>query len=323
MNYLHRAEDILNIEIEGLEKVRDNLNDDFEKSVDAILQTLKNKGKIVVTGVGKNLLIGEKISATLASTGSTSVVLNPTQALHGDLGIISNGDIMLAISYSGESEEIIKLIPLVKRMNVKIVAITGIAESTLAKNSDNIICVKVDREACPFNMAPTTSTTATIAIGDALALVLLEARGFKKEDYAKLHPGGAIGKALLLKVSDIMRKDERVPTISPDTLIKDAILAMTKSRSGSAAIVDKDNKLLAIFTDGDLRRHLSDSPTILNETVDKVMTTNPVTVTGNQLAAEVLSLFEKYNIDDLPVVDENNRLIGAIDIQDLPKLKIM
>ena len=323
MNYLQRTKEILDIEIQGLEKVRDELNDDFEKAVTLILQVLEDNGKIVVTGVGKNLLIGEKISATLASTGSTSVVLNPTQAMHGDLGIVSNGDVLLAISYSGESDEIIKLIPLVKRMGVKIVAITGAPDSMLAKNSDEIISVTVDREACPFNMAPTTSTTATMAIGDALALVLLEAKGFAKEDYAKLHPGGAIGRALLLRVSDIMRKDDRVPTIKPDDSVKDALLAMTKARSGSAAVIDSEQRLIAIFTDGDLRRHLSEDSAVLEASVKDVMTVSPITVTEDQLAAEVLSIFEKHNIDDLLVVDKNQRLVGAIDIQDLPKLKIM
>jgi arabinose-5-phosphate isomerase len=323
LNYLQRTKEILNIEIQGLEKVRDELNCNFEKAVTVILQTLENNGKIVVTGVGKNLLIGEKISATLASTGSTSVVLNPTQAMHGDLGIVSSGDVLLAISYSGESDEIIKLIPLIKRMGVKIVALTGASDSILAKNSDEIISVTVDREACPFNMAPTTSTTATMAIGDALALVLLESRGFGKEDYAKLHPGGAIGRALLLRVCDIMRKDDRVPTIKADDLVKDALLAMTKARSGSAAVIDSENKLIAIFTDGDLRRHLATNTEILNATVAEVMTESPITVTADQLAAEVLSIFEKHNIDDLLVVDENQHLVGAIDIQDLPKLKIM
>ena len=323
LNYLQRTREILDIEIQGLEKVKDELNGDFEKAVTTILKTLENNGKIVVTGVGKNLLIGEKISATLASTGSTSVVLNPTQAMHGDLGIISSGDILLAISYSGESDEIIKLIPLVKRMGVKIVAITGAPDSILAKNSDEIISVTVDKEACPFNMAPTTSTTATMAIGDALALVLLEAKGFDKEDYAKLHPGGAIGRSLLLRVCDIMRKDDRVPTIKPNDSVKDALLSMTQARSGSAAVIDEDQRLIAIFTDGDLRRHLAEDSAVLDASVKDVMTESPITVTEDQLAAEVLSIFEKHNIDDLLVVDNNQRLVGAIDIQDLPKLKIM
>lgn len=323
MNYLERAKEILDIEIQGLKKVRENLNDDFERAVSLIQQTLNNNGKIVVTGVGKNLLIGEKISATLASTGSTSVVLNPTQAMHGDLGIVSSGDILLAISYSGESDEIIKLIPLVKRMGVKIVSLTGVMDSMLAKNSDEIISVTVDREACPFNMAPTTSTTATMAAGDALALVLLEAKGFAKEDYAKLHPGGAIGRALLLRVADIMRTDDRVPIIKANDSVKDALLAMTKARSGSAAVVDDKNRLIAIFTDGDLRRHLSENSAIIDSSVEQVMTSSPITVTEDQLAAEVLSIFEKHNIDDLLVVDKKQQLVGAIDIQDLPKLKIM
>jgi len=323
LNYLDRAREILDIEIAGLNKVRDGLNGEFNRAVDCILKVLAANGKIVVTGVGKNLLIGEKISATLASTGSTSVILNPTQAMHGDLGIVSRGDLVLAISYSGESDEIIKLIPMVKRLGVKIVAMTGVRESALAQLSDECISVTVDREACPFNMAPTTSTTATLAVGDALAIVLLEARGFDKEDYAKLHPGGTIGRSLLLRVADIMRRDDRVPTVSPTTCVKDAILAMTQARSGSAAVVDTERRLVAIFTDGDLRRHLGTDSTILNAPVEKVMTRSPITVTADQLAVEVLVLFEKHKIDDLLVVDNDNRLVGAIDIQDLPRLKIM
>ena len=323
MDYLTRAREILDIEIAGLNKVRDDLNDEFSRAVDCILGALSANGKIVVTGVGKNLLIGEKVSATLASTGSTSVVLNPTQAMHGDLGIVSEGDVVLAISYSGESEEIITLIPMVKRLGVKIVAMTGMPDSALARLSDARITVAVDREACPFNMAPTASTTATLAAGDALAIVLLEARGFAREDYAKLHPGGAIGRALLLRVADIMREGDRVPQVSPTTSVKDALLAMTQARSGSAAVTDDGGHLVAIFTDGDLRRHLTTDAAVLDLPVEQVMTRSPITVTPDQLAVEVLVIFEKHKIDDLLVVDDQNQLVGAIDIQDLPKLKIM
>ncbi len=279
--------------------------------------------KVVVTGVGKNLPIGEKISATLASTGTTSVVMNPTQALHGDLGILAGGDVLLALSYSGESEEILNLIPLVRRFDVTVIAITGNLKSTLAKLSDTTISVAVDREACPFNMAPTTSTTATLAVGDALAMVLLESRGFKIEDYAKLHPGGSIGRTLLLKVSDIMRRDERVASVPSGAKVKDAILAMTRARTGMAGIVDAKNRVLGIFTDGDLRRRLPQQPDLLLCAIDDVMTRNPITVKQDDLAVEVLRVFETHNIDDLLVVDVGRRLVGAIDIQDLPKLKIM
>jgi arabinose-5-phosphate isomerase len=250
-------------------------------------------------------------------------MLNPTQAMHGDLGIVSKGDILLALSYSGESDELLALIPMVRRFGVKVITMTGVLDSSLAKLSDVVIPVTVDREACPFNMAPTTSTTATLAMGDALALVLLEARGFKVEDYAKLHPGGAIGRALLLKVSDIMRKDDRVAAVNSGAKVKDAILAMTRARTGSAGIVDAQRRVLGIFTDGDLRRRLPDHPGLIDAIVDTVMTRNPITVSQDCLAMDVLRIFEDHNIDDLLVVDTNNHLVGAVDIQDLPKLKIM
>jgi arabinose-5-phosphate isomerase len=320
---VQRGREIIDLEIEGLRRVRANLNSGFGEAVTAIVRATRHGRKVVVTGVGKNLHIGEKISATLASTGTTSVMLNPTQAVHGDLGILAAGDVVLALSYSGESEEILNLIPLVRRFTVTVIALTGKLDSTLAKLSDIAISVAVDREACPFNMAPTTSTTATLAVGDALAMVLLEARGFKLEDYAKLHPGGSIGRTLLLKVSDIMRKADRVAAIQTGCKVKDAILAMTRARTGMAGIVDATNKVLGIFTDGDLRRRLPHQPDLLDCTVDDVMTRNPVTVKLDDLAVEVLHVFEKHNIDDLLVVDADHRLVGAVDIQDLPKLKIM
>ncbi|MBT3193101.1 MAG: SIS domain-containing protein, partial [Verrucomicrobia bacterium] len=209
MNHIELAQDVFDCEIEGLTNVRNGLGDGFLAAVSAILECLDNRGKVVITGMGKNLHIAQKISATLASTGTTSVVLNPTQAMHGDLGILQAGDVLLALSYSGESDEILVLLPLAKRMQVTLVAVTGVEDSTLAKHSDIILPAAVEREACPFNMAPTSSTTATLALGDALAMVLLKARGFEREDYAKLHPSGAIGRALLLRVCDIMRTGAR------------------------------------------------------------------------------------------------------------------
>ncbi len=323
MNKVKRAQEIMDLEIEGVRKVRDSLNRGFSEAVELIITATRAGGKVIVTGVGKNLHIGEKISATLASTGTTSVMLNPTQAMHGDLGIVSAGDVLLALSYSGESEEVLSLIPLTRRFGVKIVAMTGVLDSTLARLSDVVLPVTVDREACPFNMAPTASTTATLALGDALAMVLLEARGFKIEDYAKLHPGGAIGRALLLKVADIMRKADRLASVRAGSKVRDAILAMTRARTGSAGIVDEQGRLVGIFTDGDLRRRLPDNPDLLNRKVDDVMTRGPVTVTESSLAVEALRIFEKHRIDDLLVVDEANRLVGAVDTQDLPTLKIM
>ncbi len=323
MKYSSLARKIIDLEIQGLVKVRDGLGKKFNDAVDLILACLKKKNKIVVTGMGKNLHIAQKISATLASTGSTSVVLNPAQAMHGDLGVLSQGDVLIALSYSGESEELIAIVPLVKRAGVFIVSITGSGESTLAKNSDVVILAQVEREACPFNMAPTTSTTATLAVGDALAMVLLNARGFKKEDYAKLHPGGAIGRALLLKASDIMRSGDRLVSVRRGTRVEKALMAMTSARSGSAAVVDDGDKVIGIITDGDLRRHIGRHENLLNAMVEGIMTVCPVTVQADQLAVDVLKIYEDHNIDDLLVVDKKGRLVGAIDIQDLPRLKIM
>jgi arabinose-5-phosphate isomerase len=243
--------------------------------------------------------------------------------MHGDLGIFNAGDILLVLSYSGESDELLALVPMAKRLQIRIIAMTGNESSSLAKLSDVVIPVTIAREACPFNMAPTTSTTATLAVGDALAMVLLEARGFNLEDYAKLHPGGAIGRALLLRVSDIMRTRERMAVVPDTAKVKDALFAMTQARSGSAGVVDSGNRLLGIFTDGDLRRHIARHSDILNAPICDLMTRSPICVRPEQLAVDVLQIFEKHNIDDLLVVDADGCLIGAVDIQDLPKLKIL
>lgn len=318
-----RARAILDLEIESIQEVRDIIDGGFCSAVSAILETLNSGSKIVVTGVGKNLHIAEKLAGTLASTGSTSVVLHPTQAMHGDMGIMLKGDVMLALSYSGESEELLALIPAVHRHGVKIIAITGNTKSRLASLSDIVVPVTVSREACPFNMAPTCSTTATLALGDALAIVLLEARGFKREDYAKLHPGGAIGRALLLKVADIMRTGESLVAVSPETEVREALIEMTRVRSGSACVVAPTGALLGIFTDGDLRRNLSDCDNLLGRPIAEVMTADPVSVEPEKLAVDVLGAYESHRIDDLPVVDEHDKLVGVIDIQDLPRLKIL
>ncbi len=323
MDYLERAREVLDIETAGLNSVRDALDERFTAAVDAILSCLEKKGKVVVTGVGKNLHIAEKISATLASTGTTSVVLNPTQAMHGDLGMLNNGDQLLVLSYSGETDELISLIPAVKRLGVGIIAMTGVTDSALAEGSDVVIEVHVDQEACPFNMAPTASTTASLAVGDALAMVLLEARGFEQEDFASLHPAGAIGRALLVHISEIMRRDARLASVPIGATVREALLAMTEARSGSTGIVDAGGKLLGIFTDGDLRRHIAEDRDILDRAIDSVMTPSPCTIQSDSLAVEALKVFEERNIDDLLVVDGDGKLVGMIDIQDLPKMKIM
>ncbi|HMP73965.1 MAG TPA: KpsF/GutQ family sugar-phosphate isomerase [Kiritimatiellia bacterium] len=323
MNHAQRAKDILSIEIEGLTQVRDNLGKEFARVVERLLASIREGHKIVVTGVGKNQPIGQKIAATLTSTGSPAVFLHASDAMHGDLGLVSPGDPVLALSYSGESEELLHLIPLIKRKEAPIIAITGNRESSLAKLSDDLLLVNIPREACPFNLAPTTSTTVTLAVGDALAMVLLEARGFRREDYAKLHPSGAIGRTLLLKISDIMRRGERCARILAHQTVQHAIIAMTEARSGAVAVVDDHQTVLGIFTDGDLRRHLADTPDLLHAPISHVMTPKPITLHEDLLAVDALAIYQKRNVDDLIVVDREGRLAGMVDIQDLPKFKIL
>ena len=320
---LSRAWDVIDTEIDGLRTAQAALGEDFLATVDLITRILDQGGKIVCTGVGKNLHIAEKLSATLASTGSTSVVMNPIQAMHGDLGMIAENDVLLALSFSGESEEVIKLIPAVRRLDIRVIGLVGNPDSTLARLSDVVLCVRIGKEACPFGMAPTTSTTATMAVGDALAMVLIEARHFNKESYAKLHPAGAIGRALVLRVSDIMRTGERLARLPLSATIMDAIMAMTTAKSGAALVADADGRLAGIFTDGDLRRHLSEGRDILRSPIGSVMTRKPVSVTDGAYAVDVLRVFEKFKIDDLPVVNAEGLLVGYVDIQDLPKMKVM
>ena len=321
-SYLDRAREVLQVEIDGLHKVRQSLDLHFDRAIARILAALNAGHKIVVTGVGKNIPIGQKIAATLTSTGSPTVFLHPSDAMHGELGILAEGDVMVALSYSGESEELMTLIPAIKRAKAPIVAITCSRENALARCSDEVILTGVDAEACPFNMAPTASTTATLALGDALAMVLLDARGFRREDYAKLHPGGAIGRTLLLRVEDIMRTGARLATVPKGSRIKDAVIAMSEARSGSIVVLNEDRTVAGIFTDGDLRRHI-DTPDLPNRVIDDLMSRRPISIRTGQLAVEVLSLFQQHNIDDLIVLDEQNRLAGSVDIQDLPKFKIL
>jgi len=323
LDYLERAREVLDNEIVGIEKVKNNMGEGFVQAIDAILSTVENCGKVVVAGVGKNWHIGNKMAATLTSTGTPTVAMHPIEAMHGDFGIVCQNDILLAMSYSGASDELIALLQPVKRKGVKIIALTGEMDSPLAQHADIIVSIKVDKEACPFNMAPTTSTTATLALGDAMAMVLLEARGFKIEDYAKLHPGGAIGRTLLLHVSDVMRTGDRCATVRTGQPVREALIAMTGAKAGCVAVVEEDNTLAGILTDGDLRRHLIETPNLVELPIEEIMTRTPVTLTKDMLALEILNIYEKHNIDDLIVVDEANRVIGAVDIQDLPKLKIL
>lgn len=321
---LARAHEVIAAEIDGLRRADAAIGGTFCQIVEALLATLEGGGKIVVTGVGKNIHVGEKIAATMASTGSTAMLLNPVQAMHGDLGMVTPRDIVLAISYSGESDEVIRLIPSLRRIGVKVIGMTGNAASSLAKNSDWVCLIDCGREACPFNMAPTTSTTATLALGDALAMVLLAARGFKKENFALLHPAGAIGRALLFRVGDIMRTGDRLATLPESATVRDAVVAMTSAKAGCACVTAPDGALLGIFTDGDLRRLLSEGTgDVMARPIADVMIRKPISITLGALAVEVLNVFENHKVDDLPVVDAQGRLVGTVDIQDLPRMKIL
>jgi arabinose-5-phosphate isomerase len=323
MKHLVQARKVFDIELAALKAVRAQLDASFDDAVETIADTLAQRGKIIIVGIGKSGNIGQKIAATLTSTGSTSVVLNSVDALHGDLGIIADGDVILALSYSGESDELLNLLPALKRFSVKIISLTGNLKSSLAKHSDVALNVKVPKEACPFNLAPTASTTAALVMGDALAMAVLQARGFKQKDYARLHPAGAIGRAMLLKVGDIMRTGDRNAVAEEDLPVKEALLVMTHAKSGSLSVINARGKLAGVFTDGDFRRHMAGDENLLSRPLKKVMTRNPICIRDNALATEALKIFNERNIDDLIVVNAKREPVGLVDSQDLPKLKIM
>ena len=323
MNHLAQARKVFAIELAALQAVRAQLDGAFSEAVDLLVTTIEQRGKIVILGIGKSGNVGQKIAATLTSTGSPSVVLNSVDALHGDLGIVNDGDVILALSYSGESEELLNLLPALKRFPVKVIAMTGGTKSSLARHSDLVLNVHVPKEACPFNLAPTASTTAMLVMGDALAMAVLQARGFRKQDFARLHPSGAIGRAMLLRVRDIMRSGPR-NAIAPQHLpVRDALLVMTKAKSGSLSVVDARGKLVGVFTDGDFRRHMATDEALLTRPLRQVMTRRPVSIRDDALAAEALKVFNERSIDDLIVVNAHREPVGLVDSQDLPKLKLM
>ncbi|MBU6398769.1 MAG: KpsF/GutQ family sugar-phosphate isomerase [Verrucomicrobia bacterium] len=323
MSHLDRAREVFDIELAALECVRGQLDASFDRAVAAVVESLRQRGKIVVVGVGKSGHVGQKIAATLTSTGSTSVVLDSVDALHGDLGIVNDGDVVLALSYSGETEEMLNLLPALKRFSVRLIAVTGGPRSTLARHSDVVLNVRVPKEACPFNLAPTASTTAMLVTGDALAMAVLHARGFKRADFARYHPGGTIGRALLLRVREVMRAGDR-NAVAPQTLtVKEALLVMTRARSGSVSVVDRHGKLAGVFTDGDFRRQVAADDQVLGQPLARVMTRRPVAVREDALAVEALKIFNERNIDDLIVVNARHEPVGLVDSQDLPKWKLM
>lgn len=322
MTSLQKARRVFDIEIAALQAVRAQIDAQFSRAVEAIVQSLRRRRKIIVIGVGKSGNIGTKVAATLTSTGSTSVLLSPSDALHGDLGVVNDGDVILALSYSGETEELIRILPALKRFDVKIIAITAQISSSLAKHSDIVLCAKVPKEACPFNLAPTSSTTAMLVLGDALAMTVLEMRGFKEKDFARFHPGGSIGRTLLNKVTEIMRSGKNIAVVKTGVSVKTALAAMIRAKCGSVCIVDAKGKLRGVFTDGDLRRHFADEE-LMGRKIDEVMTPDPIRIKSTALAAEALKFFDEHAIDDLVVVDKLGRPVGLIDSQDLPKLKVL
>ncbi len=323
MDYLERARRVIETELAEAAAVAARLDDRFLRAVDLVKSCVERRNKVVVLGVGKSGNIGDKIAATLTSTGSTAVVLNSLNALHGDLGIVAEGDVVLCLSYSGETQELLSVLPSIVRWGLPVIAMTGNPDSSLAKAATIVLDVSVSQEACPLNLAPTSSTTAMLVLGDALAMVLLEARGFRKEDFAKFHPGGSLGRSLLLKVSQIMRPLGDLALISPSAQVVEAIQAMTAHRAGAAVVVRDDGTLAGIFTHGDFARHFPGNPHIGSQPVGDFMTLHPVTISGDKLAAEVLQILEKHRIDDLVVLDENRRPIGVVDSQDLTRLKIL
>ena len=323
MSYVKLAKTVFDIEIDGLRRTRARLDKSFSRAVETIVKCLRNHGKVVVTGVGKSGNVGHKIAATLTSTGATSVLLNSVDALHGDLGVINDGDCVLVLSYSGETEELSRILPAIKRFDVTIISMTAQTKSSLARHSDIVLNVYVKKEACPFNLAPTASTTAMLALGDALAMCVLNARGLKKSDYARLHPAGAIGRTMLVQIKDIMRTGNRNAVIVDYRSVKDALLAMTKAKSGTISVVNKQGRVAGVFTDGDFRRNIARNPEVLQVPIRTVMTPNPTTIRQDALAVEALKIFEQRQIDDLIVVDEKKRPVGIVDSQDLPKFKLL
>jgi len=314
MDFKSIAKDVLLTEAKELESAANNISDEIGKAVELIVPIT---GKLVVTGVGKSGLVGAKIAATLASTGTSSFFLHPTEAMHGDLGMIGKNDVVLAISYSGESEELIQILPHLKRFNIPLIAMARDHESTLAKYSDVFFNINVKKEACPLDTAPTSSTTLTMAMGDALAVCLMKKRDFKKEDFASFHPGGSLGKKLFIQVSDLL-KSKNLPIVSRETILKDAIVIMSEGRLGNVIITDDENRVVALLSDGDLRRALMNEDFDLECNVELVATKNPKMLSNqNMLASDALEIIENYKIQLLLVVDEDKKLIGALHIHDL------
>lgn len=324
MDHLEKARRVISLEIEELSRLVDRIDESFVSAVEMLRATVNDGAKILIVGVGKSGNIGSKLAATFNSTGAPATVLNCQDAIHGDLGLVNSGDSVIALSYSGETAELVSLLPHLKRRQIRLIAITGKPSSTLGKAADCVIDIQVNREACPLNLAPTSSTTNTLVIGDALAMVLLEARGFTKDHFAELHPGGSLGRALLLRAGDIMRKGDDFVVVLPDLSVMDVISRMTSARAGAVIVVEESGALAGIFTQGDFARAFqSGKPDIGSQPVGSFMTRNPIAVREDKLVGEVLRLLEESRIDDLVVVNAARIPLGIIDTQDLTRLQIV
>jgi arabinose-5-phosphate isomerase len=321
---IEQAKKVLRIEADAVARLIDRLDSNFDRAVDLIMGC---KGRVVVTGMGKSGHIGNKIAATLASTGTPALFLHPAEGIHGDLGMVTKGDIVIALSNSGETEELSRMLPSLKRIGIKIIALTGNTESTLARNSDVVIDVGVKEEACPLGLAPTASTTATLAMGDALAVVLLDRRGFKEEDFACYHPGGSLGKRLLLHVRDIMHTGDAIPKVSAESLVKEAIYEISSKKMGVTSVLDKAGKLLGVISDGDLRRWMERTEktgeNLLAKRAREIMTSNPKVIGKDALAAEAVAIMESNSITCLLILDNDNRPEGVIHLHDLLKAGVV
>lgn len=319
-DFIQSAKRTIDLEAQAVNALLPLLDKSFVKSCELILAS---EGRVIVTGMGKSGHIGCKIAATLASTGTPSFFVHPGEASHGDLGMITGKDVVIALSNSGETAEVVTLLPLLKRMNTPLISITANPESTLSTAADANLHIGVEKEACPLNLAPTSSTTAQLVLGDALAIALLEYRGFSHEDFAFSHPGGSLGRRLLLKVNDIMHTEQDIPSVESGSSLREALLEVTQKRLGMTAVVDKSNRLLGIFTDGDLRRALDQNVPLNEISIDQVMTANCTTVKSEILAAECLQIMEDKKINALIVTDENQQPIGALNMHDLLKAGVI
>lgn len=313
-NITDLAKEVLDIEANAILRLKNNINGSFEKAIDVLYDC---KGRVIVTGMGKSGLIGKKIAATLSSTGTPSYFLHPAESTHGDSGIIAKDDVIIAISNSGETRELLSLLPLIKRFGTPMIALTGDLNSTLGKTSEVALDISVEREACTLNKAPTASTTATLAMGDALAVCLLEKRGFTEEDFLVFHPGGALGRGFLYTVEELMITGDRLPVASEDDKFTDVIELISEKKLGVAIIVDDNGKMSGVLTDGDIRRTLMKHHNVLDLKVKEIMTINPKTILSTELAAKALHLMEKYSITALAITDENKKPVGVLHIHDL------